>query len=555
MAVFDVIIHDKISDLQDLLQSNPKCSNSVGWHGLTPLHQAVLKNNQEIVNMLLEYDANLNQPNSFGETPFHFACQTASLHCVNKFVEIGADLRAEDSAGRTCIHHAAKGGSVSKLHYLVACGVSLKKRDNRGMTALHVAAELGHVRVCEYLLRNKRFAPDVKDSANTTPLHLAAKYAHCEVAWALESRSTLSMINVEDAMKKSPVDYAGEGKTPRHLWLQRHLKYWKASRCPPTRPPSAWMPWFMLLLSPSCGILLIVQAFYHLSAFFALFSTVAIIVFSSLWLFSQHRMRHISGLQNPAFSGFFFGLITQSLLCYFLYLVPQLWPEFLWTFLAVILLIFTSISLRKLFSDPGIVKYNRISDTGETLTILDVAKGVISEDDFCWVCEIVMPKLTKHCRLCDACMLSLDHHCLFLTRCVACNNHRSFVLFMIEILLANAFFVRAALSYFNLKVSIGESSSFREAMGQDIYVSVLFVTNCFGFFYVLFLTFFQFKVISDGGTTYYSSDGRAMHRTWKNFRRFTGVPWSQRMKIFSQFLLGEYSFYKKMMKEQAHQLV
>ena len=107
-----MIIHDKISDLQDLLQCNPKCANSVGWHGLTPLHQAVLKNNQEIVNMLLEYDANLNQPNSFGETPFHFACQTASLHCVNKFVEIGADLRAEDSAGRTCIHHAAKGGSV-----------------------------------------------------------------------------------------------------------------------------------------------------------------------------------------------------------------------------------------------------------------------------------------------------------------------------------------------------------------------------------------------------------------------------------------------------------
>ena len=60
--------------------------------------------------------------------------------------------------------------------------------------------------------------------------------------------------------------------------------------------------------------------------------------------------------------------------------------------------------------------------------------------------QIVMPAFTKHCRLCNACMLSLDHHCLFLTRCVAANNHRSFVLFMIEAMFANLLFARAAVS-------------------------------------------------------------------------------------------------------------
>ncbi|XP_015750437.1 PREDICTED: palmitoyltransferase SWF1-like [Acropora digitifera] len=123
-----------------------------------------------------------------------------------------------------------------------------------------------------------------------------------------------------------------------------------------------------------------------------------------------------------------------------------------------------------------------------------------------------MPAFTKHCRLCNACMLSLDHHCLFLTRCVAANNHRSFVLFMIEAMFANLLFARAAVSYLNLQVFIGEVSSLREAMGQDVYVVVLFFINCFGFLYILFLMFFQFKVITDGGTTYYSPDGRALHR-------------------------------------------
>ena len=57
-----------------------------------------------------------------------------------------------------------------------------------------------------------------------------------------------------------------------------------------------------------------------------------------------------------------------------------------------------------------------------------------------------MPELTKHCRLCEVCLLSLDHHCLFLTRCVAVKNHRAFVFFMLETMLANVLFVRAAVS-------------------------------------------------------------------------------------------------------------
>ncbi|CAH3128614.1 unnamed protein product [Porites lobata] len=555
MAVFDVILNDKITDLKDLLRSDPKCANSVGWHGLTPLHQATLRSNQEIVDLLLDHGANVNQANAYGETPLHFACQAASLHCVNKFIENGADLRAEDGGGRTCIHHAARSGSVLKLHYLTACGLSLKKRDKRGLTALHIAAEHGQLDACEYLLRHKRFPPDVRDSANTTPLHLAAKYAHCEVAWALESKSKLSMINEEDVMRKTPMDYAGEGQTPRHLWLKRHLKYWQASRCPPTQPPYPWMPWLLLLLSPSFGILLIVEAFNQLSRLFATLATISIIIFFNVCSFSKHRMQHISGLQSPALLGYFFGLIIQSLLWYFIYLTPQLWPDFLWTLAAVLLLAITLITLKKLFSDPGVVKYNKISNTGETMSILDVAKGVVPEGDFCEVCEIVQPELTKHCRLCDACVLSLDHHCLFLTRCVAVNNHRAFVFFMFEAMLANLLYVRAAITYFNLQVFIGEASSFTEAMGRDVYVSVLFIINCLGLVYVLFLTIFQFKVITDGGTTYYSSDGQASHRTWKDLYKFTGVPWSQRLKIFSQFLLGEYSFFRKIKMKRADTFV
>lgn len=60
--------------------------------------------------------------------------------------------------------------------------------------------------------------------------------------------------------------------------------------------------------------------------------------------------------------------------------------------------------------------------------------------------QIVMPEFTKHCKLCEVCIESLDHHCLFLMNCVARNNHRAFVCFMTEIIVANALFVRSAVS-------------------------------------------------------------------------------------------------------------
>jgi len=110
----------------------------------------------------------------------------------------------------------------------------------------------------------------------------------------------------------------------RHLWLKRHLKYWQSSRCPATQPPYPWMPWLLLLLSPSFGILFIVEAFNQLSRLFATLATISIIIFFNVCSFSKHRMQHISGLQSPALLGYFFGLIIQSLLWYFIYLTPHI---------------------------------------------------------------------------------------------------------------------------------------------------------------------------------------------------------------------------------------
>ena len=112
MAVFEVIGFDKIDDLRNLLDSDPKCVNAVAWHGTSALQRAATRGNKEIIKLLLERGADVNHCNAFDETALHFACQAAPIGCVHLLVQKGADIWKEDKAGRTCIHHAAKGGNV-----------------------------------------------------------------------------------------------------------------------------------------------------------------------------------------------------------------------------------------------------------------------------------------------------------------------------------------------------------------------------------------------------------------------------------------------------------
>ena len=73
----------------------------------TPLHWAVLSGNQEIVQTLLNFYAEVNAQNNEGKTPLHYACsvgntQLCNLLCASS--EIIIDIPDKD--GNTPLHLA-----------------------------------------------------------------------------------------------------------------------------------------------------------------------------------------------------------------------------------------------------------------------------------------------------------------------------------------------------------------------------------------------------------------------------------------------------------------
>ncbi|WP_265022323.1 ankyrin repeat domain-containing protein [Wolbachia endosymbiont (group B) of Ischnura elegans] len=75
--------------------------NVQGRQGWTPVFWAIQKNNFNIVELLLDNNADIKVKDDEGWTPIHWAVQLGSLDVVKRLVERGADVNALTADGRT----------------------------------------------------------------------------------------------------------------------------------------------------------------------------------------------------------------------------------------------------------------------------------------------------------------------------------------------------------------------------------------------------------------------------------------------------------------------
>jgi ankyrin repeat protein len=76
--------------------------------GSTPLHCAVWKGHQQVVEVLLEAGADANAQNEndhWGTTPLHAAAHADQALIAQLLIDYGADVNATDREGRTPMFH------------------------------------------------------------------------------------------------------------------------------------------------------------------------------------------------------------------------------------------------------------------------------------------------------------------------------------------------------------------------------------------------------------------------------------------------------------------
>ena len=149
--------------------------------GCTPLYTSVLNGNIEMVKLLLQHGARVDDAvGSSGETALGVATRNNSVRIVNMLLQEGADVNRQiGDSGDTVLHRAIYKNYPNLLQCFLEHGGNVDVKNKRGYTPLHIAARNDFEHIVRFLLENGAHI-DAVDKYLSTPLHCAAYWGNAK---------------------------------------------------------------------------------------------------------------------------------------------------------------------------------------------------------------------------------------------------------------------------------------------------------------------------------------------------------------------------------------
>lgn len=157
--LFQSIESNNVNTLEKTLISDPSLANIENEQGLTPLGFAAHFGNKGAVEILLNYDADIN---AVSHSKIDFIPSNTALHAaiagernwevIELLLENKAETNIFDSSGHTVLHTAAfHDNNTELISLLIKHGASVHAKIDGGKTAIEIALEQGNNQVAERL--------------------------------------------------------------------------------------------------------------------------------------------------------------------------------------------------------------------------------------------------------------------------------------------------------------------------------------------------------------------------------------------------------------------
>lgn len=186
--------------------------NVVSGHRRTPLSFAARAGDVIALEMLLQYDANVNISDDTGKTPIYFVPSTDDgLVIIRRLVQEGADVNHVDNDGYTALLQHARQSNTETLKVLIAEGADPLVTTKEGRSALQMASMYCISEMTRALLEAGA-NPQACDSPGGEPLLLASR---C-LAGRAEAFSMLLKAGA------NPNVLNENGQTPLHIVCKSH---------------------------------------------------------------------------------------------------------------------------------------------------------------------------------------------------------------------------------------------------------------------------------------------------------------------------------------------
>lgn len=200
-------LYDEIVEL--LLSNHIDVNSKSRSEEDTALHQAAAYGYPGTVKQLLahENNANLDAVNGVGRTPLHRATIGGQIEIIKILLENGASINERDHCGMTPLHHAVLyQHDIATIQLLLEKGADINIGDNYERTALHLAARKRYVGKAKLLLENGADI-DARTMDGVTPLASAVASRSVEIAQMLVDRGAGS----KNALLRAILERLGEG--------------------------------------------------------------------------------------------------------------------------------------------------------------------------------------------------------------------------------------------------------------------------------------------------------------------------------------------------------
>lgn len=148
--------------IKDLLQAGAS-PHTMNQASLSVLSLASKKGDSDLINLLLDYQADPLMVDEHFETPLHFATRSGKLQAVRSLLGRSTSMAKKlinfpNQFGQTPLHLAVINGNLSIVQYLVHLGGDLNARNTRNETPLMVAQKLRHDDIAHFLQNDAQSA-------------------------------------------------------------------------------------------------------------------------------------------------------------------------------------------------------------------------------------------------------------------------------------------------------------------------------------------------------------------------------------------------------------
>lgn len=152
--------------------------------GKRPLHEAALSGCMKCTSYILKQNVFVDPIKRADWTPLMFATANGHLDVTRELIKYGADVNRINKDGWNSFHLACREGLLLILDYLLVKvnASQWKTRSNNLRTPLHTAAMHGQLTTITYLLKHGAYQKDEKDSCGTTPLMDSLRFGFVDVA-------------------------------------------------------------------------------------------------------------------------------------------------------------------------------------------------------------------------------------------------------------------------------------------------------------------------------------------------------------------------------------